>query len=283
LCSRPTESALIHDQTDQTNQTDQTTSKAEHLQALPGMQRNITDWERAGSIIAGTLVGALAASRREGRGPAAAAAGGLLLRGLTGYCPLSAAVGRNTRASSTKEALSGWRGVHVREAITINRPVDEVYRFWRQLSNLPSFMTHLEHVEELDRTRSRWTARGPAGMTVSWEAHIINEIPNELIGWQSVGESDVATAGSVHFNPTPYGGTEVWTHLQYDPPAGRLGAWIASLFGEEPSQQIREDLRRLKSFLETGEVARSQDQASGRDRFPAHPSTGGHVQPFAEI
>ena len=246
------------------------------------MQRNISDFERAGSIIAATLIGALAASRREGRGPAAAAAGGLLLRGLTGYCPMSAALGRNTRSSNTKDALAGSRGVHVREAITINRPVDEVYRFWRQLSNLPSFMTHLEDVEERDRTRSRWTARGPAGTTVSWDAHIINEIPNELIAWQSVGNSDVATAGSVHFNPTPHGGTEVWTHLQYDPPAGRLGAWVASLFGEEPSQQIREDLRRLKSYLETGEAARTQAQSFGRWRFPAYPSTSGSVQPFRE-
>lgn len=171
----------------------------------------------------------------------------------------------------------------MREAITINRPIDEVYRFWRQLSNLPSFMSHLERVEELDRTRSRWTARGPAGVTVSWEAHIINEIPNELIGWQSVGNSDVATAGSVHFNPTPHGGTEVWTHLQYDPPGGRLGSWVAWLFGEEPSQQIREDLRRLKSYLETGEVARSQEQPFGQWRFPAYPSTSGQMQPFAEV
>jgi uncharacterized membrane protein len=245
------------------------------------MQRNITDWERAGSIIAGTLVGALAASRREGRAATAAAAGGLLLRGLTGYCPLSAAVGRNSRSMSTREALAGPRGIHVREAITINRPVEEVYRFWRQLSNLPMFMRHLEHVEELDRTRSRWTARGPAGMTVTWDAHIINEIPNEVIGWQSVGDSDVISAGSVHFNRTPQGATEVWTHLQYEPPAGKLGAWVASLFGEEPAQQIREDLRCLKSYLETGEVTRSHAQSSGTSRFPAYPSTSGHVQPFA--
>jgi uncharacterized membrane protein len=246
------------------------------------MHRNISDWERAASIVAGTLAGALAASQRESRGVAGATAGGLLLRGLTGYCPLSAAIGRNTRTPDTKEALGGARGIHVREEITINRPVDEVYRFWRQLSNLPQFMTHLEHVVELDRTRSRWTARGPAGTTVSWDAHIINEIPNELIGWQSVGDADVASAGSVHFDPTPHGGTDVWIHLQYDPPAGKLGAWFAALFGEEPSQQIREDLRRLKAYLETGEVARAQGMAFGRWRFPAYPSTTGHVQPFPD-
>jgi uncharacterized membrane protein len=246
------------------------------------MQRNISDWDRAGSIIAGALVGALAASRRESRGVTAATAAGLFLRGVTGYCPLSAAVGRNSRAATSKEALGGARGLHVRESITINRPVDEVYGFWRQLSNLPRFMSHLERVEELDRTRSRWVVRGPAGTTVSWDAHIINEIPNELIGWQSVGNSDVVSAGSVHFNPSPYGGTELWIHLQYEPPAGKLGAWVASLFGEEPSQQIRTDLQRLKAHLETGEATRADGQAYGRWRFPAHNSASGHVQPFKD-
>src|SRR5688500_18298919 len=113
------------------------------------MQRNISDWERAGSIVAAAVIGALAASRREGRGPAIAAAGGLLLRGVSGFCPVSAAVGRDTRHHDTRGALGGSRGVHVREGIIIARPVDEVYRFWRNLSNLPHFMTHLERVEEL--------------------------------------------------------------------------------------------------------------------------------------
>jgi uncharacterized membrane protein len=244
------------------------------------MQRNISDWERAGSIVAATLLGALAASRHEGRAPAMVAAGGLLLRGVTGYCPMSAAVGRNSRSIDTREALGGSGGLHVKEGITIARPVDEVYRFWRNLSNLPRFMSHLEHVEELDRTRSVWTARGPAGTSVSWEAHIINEVTNEVIGWRSVGDADVVSAGSVHFSPTPRGGTEVVVHLQYDPPAGKLGAWVASLVGEEPSQQIREDLRRLKSYLETGEVPSADSQTSARWGVPTYPSPEGHVRPY---
>jgi uncharacterized membrane protein len=244
------------------------------------MQRNISDWERLGSIVAATVLGALAASRREGRAPAVAAASGLLLRGVTGYCPMSAALGRNTRSVDSKAALSGARGVHVKEGITIARPVDEVYRFWRDLSNLPRFMRHLERVDEIDRTRSQWTARGPAGSRVSWEAHIINEVTNDVIGWRSVGDADVVSAGSVHFNPTPSGGTEVVVHLQYEPPAGKLGAFVASLFGEEPSQQIREDLERLKSYLETGE--RRGIENSARWGAPAYPSTGGHMRPFAD-
>jgi uncharacterized membrane protein len=245
------------------------------------MQRNISDWERAGSIIAATVLGGLAASRQEGRTPAMIAAGGLLLRGVTGYCPMSAAMGRNSRSSDTRDALGGSRGVHVKETVTVACPVDEVYRFWRNLSNLPRFMSHLEQVEELDRTRSRWTARGPAGTRVTWDAHIINEVTNEVIGWRSVGNATVVSAGSVHFNPSPRGGTEITVHLQYDPPAGKLGAWVAALFGEEPSQQIREDLRRLKAHLETGEVAASGD-ASARWGVPAYPSPSGHVRPFGQ-
>jgi uncharacterized membrane protein len=237
------------------------------------MQRNISDWERAGSIIAAAVIGALAVSRREQRTPAAALAGGLLLRGVTGYCPISAVAGRNSRSMNTREALGGSGGVHVLESITVARPVDEVFRFWRVLSNLPRFMQHLERVEELDRTRSRWTARGPAGTRVSWDAHIINEVPNEVIGWQSVGDADVVSAGSVHFTPTPQGGTEIVVHLQYDPPAGKIGAWFASLFGEEPSQQIRDDLGRLKTYLETG----------SQSEFPAHTSAAGHVIPLEGV
>jgi uncharacterized membrane protein len=245
------------------------------------MQRNISDWERAGSIVAATVIGALAASKRTGRGPALATAGGLLLRGVSGYCPVSAAVGRNTRETDTRDALGGSRGIHVREGIVIARPVDEVYAFWRNLSNLPRFMSHLERVEELDRTRSRWTARGPAGTPVSWDAHIINEITNELIGWRSVGDADVVSAGSVHFNPTADGGTQVVVRLQYEPPAGKLGAWVASLFGAEPSQQIREDLDCLRTHLESGEAGTRNDPSSERWGVPVHPSEHGHVRPFA--
>ncbi len=247
------------------------------------MQRNISDWERAGSIIAGAAIGALALSRREGRTPAAAAAGGLLLRGFTGYCPISALAGRNSRYKDSREALAGSGGVHVFESITIARPVDELFRFWRTLSNLPRFMRHLERVEELDRTRSRWTARGPAGMRVTWDAHIINEVPNEVIGWQSVGDAEVISAGSVHFKAAPNGGTELVVHLQYDPPAGKLGAWFASLFGEEASQQIREDLRRLRDYLETRKVATSDGQPAASSEFPAYSSSSGHVRPFESV
>jgi uncharacterized membrane protein len=185
----------------------------------------------------------------------ATAATGLITRGVSGYCPISAAVGRNTSSKDTKVALAGRRGVHVLETITIDRPADELFRFWRDFSNLPRFMHHLDEVRVVTPTRSVWTAKAPAGMRVRWEAEIINEIDGELIGWRSTRNADVVTAGSVRFVPSGPQATQIIVHLQYEPPAGRVGAWVASLFGEEPSQQIRADLQRLREMLEGSRAA----------------------------
>jgi uncharacterized membrane protein len=162
---------------------------------------------------------------------------------------------RRPRRSNTKVALGGGRGVHVYETITIRRPPAELFRFWRDFSNLPRFMEHLTEVRVLSPMRSVWTAKAPAGMRVKWEAEVINEIDGELIGWQSTENADVATAGSVRFVPAFDGGTDIIVHLQYEPPARKVGALVASMFGEEPSQQIRADLRRLKTLLESGAAA----------------------------
>jgi uncharacterized membrane protein len=159
----------------------------------------------------------------------------------------------------SRTALGGDRGVRVRDAIRLEMPVAEVYRFWRQLENLPRFLTHLERVTELGEGRSHWVAKGPAGMRVEWDAEIINEVENKVIGWRSIPGGDVATAGSVTFEPARAGrSTQVTVNLQYAAPAGQLGTWVATLFGREPSQTIREDLRRFKQLLEAGEVARAQ-------------------------
>ena len=183
----------------------------------------------------------------------AVAATPLAYRGLAGSWPSS--IGRS---GDTRAALSGHRGIHVRESIRLERPLEEVYRFWRRLENLPQFMTYLEQVTELGEGRSRWVARGPAGIRVTWDAEIINDVPNSVIGWRSLPGSEVVSAGSVNFDPARAGrSTQVTVHLQYAAPAGRLGAFLASVFGREPSQTIREDLRRLKQLLEAGEIART--------------------------
>jgi uncharacterized membrane protein len=169
------------------------------------------------------------------------------------------------RDSDTRRQLGGRRGIHVEESVTINKPVSEIYRFWRNFENLPQFMKHLESVAVREGGVSRWVARGPAGLKVEWDARVINEIDNKVIGWQSLEGSTVSTAGSVNFDETGHG-TRVTVHLQYNPPAGKLGAAVAKLFGEEPTIQVRDDLRRLKQLFETGEIATTDGQPSGRRR-----------------
>ena len=153
----------------------------------------------------------------------------------------------------------------VTESITINRPLEEIYTFWRNFENLPQFMNHLHSVRVEDEKRSHWVAKGPAGTEVEWDAEIIEEKPNELIAWRSLPGATVENAGSVRFEPATGGrGTIVRVKLQYRPPGGALGATIAKLFGEDPAKQIAVDLLRFKQLLETGEIARTEGQSAGR-------------------
>ncbi|MGH9348867.1 MAG: SRPBCC family protein [Vicinamibacterales bacterium] len=242
---------------------------------------NVGRVERWLSMAAGGALATYAARRRDLPGGLAAAAGAALVyRGATGYCPVNERLGRDSAhgnldyyRSDTRERLRGARGIRVEDAVTINRPASEVYRFWRTLENLPRFMTHLTSVAVLEGGISRWVAKGPAGTSVEWDARIINEIENTLLAWQSLEGSTVASAGSVRFDETPRG-TQVRVHFQYDPPAGKLGAVVARLLGEDPSVQVRHDLRRLKQLLETGEIATIEGQPSGRGRARDRHSRG---------
>ena len=149
-------------------------------------------------------------------------------------------------------------------AITVNRPVEDVYLYWRQFENLPTFMYHLESVEVLDENRSRWQAKAPAGTRVTWEAELVEDNLNALIAWRSLEGADVDNTGAVTFTPAPAGqGTEVTVDVEYRLPGGKLTALVAKLFGEEPAQQIHDDLRRFKQVLETGEVLRSDASPAG--------------------
>jgi uncharacterized membrane protein len=124
-------------------------------------------------------------------------------------------------------------------------------------------MDHLESVTVIDETRSHWVAKAPAGTKVEWDASIHNEIEDELIAWRSLPGADVNNAGSVHFTPTPDGSsTEVVVVLSYEPPAGKLGAAVAKLLGEEPSEQVDDDLRRLKQVMEASEVRGNSKQTA---------------------
>jgi uncharacterized membrane protein len=222
---------------------------------------NVGKTERLLSGIAGAAVIALALRRKRLRGVLLPLGGGLLSRAVSGRCAVNRALGRNTAKGDRVSPLARGEGIRVERSITVNRPQEEVYRFWRQLENLPRFMDHLESVTVLDEERSHWVAKAPAGTKVEWDASIQDEIENELIDWQSLPGSDVANAGSVHFTPAGEG-TEVRVVLSYDPPAGKVGAAVAKLLGEEPEQQVEEDLRRFKQVMEAVETpARSRKPA----------------------
>jgi len=219
--------------------------------------RNISDVEKWLSIAAGTGLALYGLSRLKRNGWLMAGLGGLLLRrGVTQHCDVYEALGMNTAASpqDTRAALAGARGVNVLESVTISRSIEELYRFWRNLENLPQFMRHLESVTKITDTISHWHARGPAGMTVEWDAEIYNEVPNKLIAWRSIEGSDVVSAGSVNFDRAASGqATRVTVHLQYSPPLGKVGAAVARAFGADAETEIREDLQSFKRMIETGQ------------------------------
>jgi uncharacterized membrane protein len=236
---------------------------------------NITQAERIASAVGGGILAALGLKKRSAAGIALAVVGGdLLRRGITGHSFAYEMMGFRTAplgqgAEST--AVPYELGIRVDRSITIAKPRAEVYTFWRNVTNLPRFMNNIESVTQRDNGRSHWVVRGPAGRTVEWDAVIHNEIENELIAWRSLPGAQVANAGSVWFRDAPGArGTEVQVELQYNPPAGTLGALFASLWGKEPGQQIQEDLHRLKALMETGEVITAEGQSSGRTTQGTH-------------
>jgi uncharacterized membrane protein len=225
-----------------------------NAEALHDRSRSVSDAENWMALGAGALLLFAGASRRSALGACLALASTpLLYRGVTGRWP-DVLNGQE----STRTALGGERGIHVRESIRLEAPIADVYRFWRCLDNLPQFMTHLNRVTATGDGTSHWEAAGPAGLAVEWDAEIINEVENQVLAWRSVPGSDLVTAGSVNFAAVRGGrSTQVSVHLQYAPPAGKAGALVASLFGREPSQTIREDLRHFKQLLEAGEIPRA--------------------------
>jgi uncharacterized membrane protein len=184
------------------------------------------------------------------------AAAPLLYRGFTGQWP--EIVRSFTERDDTRRALGGDAGVVVRDSVRVEQPIADVFRFWRRFENLPQFMEGLESVTEGADGRSHWVARGLGGLRAEWDAEIVNEVENKVIGWRTLPDSDVAIAGSVNFDAVRGGrGTQVTVSLQYVAPGGRASDLLARLLGRAPAQTIREDLRRLKQVLEAGELARA--------------------------
>jgi uncharacterized membrane protein len=226
---------------------------------------NVGETERLLSLIGGGVLGLFGLTRGTLTGFGLAALGGALMyRGLTGHCSAYAALGIDTAGHGEAASIPAGQGVKITRAVTINRPAEDLYRFWRNFENLPRFMTGLVSIKA-EGKRSHWVARGPGGVHAEWDAEIITEEPNRLIGWRSLEGSEVATAGSVHFTPAPGGrGTEVRVEMKYEPPAGKVGALFAKLFGEDPATQIQENLRRFKQLMETGEIPTAQGMTASR-------------------
>jgi uncharacterized membrane protein len=215
-------------------------------------------WTRVvGDAIDLSLLGRGLADGRGDRRRIAAATGAITaITALDVYAAI-----RVTRARGMRR---GRRMLRLEASVTVKRTPEEVYRFWHNLENLPIFMSHLESVRMMGQRSSHWTARAPSGRTVEWDAEIIEDRPRELIAWRTVDGTNVQNSGSVRFVPAPGGrGTEIRVEMQFSPPGGRVGAAVAKMFGEHPYQQVRDDLRRFKQVIETGEVARSEGSPDG--------------------
>lgn len=242
-------------------------------------EMNISRAERAISIGAGAVLAALGIRQRSIPGYISAGLGGLLVyRGVRGHCPAYQALGIDTSERGQARPEDYFeRGVHVKQSYTIRRSPYELYQFWRNFENLPQFMSHLESVRVLDERRSHWVAKAPrlAGGQVEWDAEIINDEPASVIAWRSLDGADVPNTGSVRFVPAAADqGTEVHVTIEYLPPAGQVGRLLAKLFGEEPQQQIREDLRKFKQLMEAGEIATIQGQPRGNCAGGGEPHSG---------
>jgi len=237
-------------------------------------EQNVGDMERAVSVAAGSIVALLGLSRGSLPGLLGIAVGGsLIYRGATGHCHMYEALGINTAnedqgqwqsARQAEEEISE-RGIHIEQAFLINKPADELYQFWRNFENLPRIMTHLESVHTTDNGRSHWVAKtNRITGKVEWDAETTADEPNSRIAWRSLPGSEIDTTGEIRFaKGMGDRGTEVHVTMSYVPPAGRVGHWIATLFGSSPRTLIREDLRNFKRIMEVGEIITTAGQPRG--------------------
>jgi uncharacterized membrane protein len=223
---------------------------------------NISSGERLLSLVAGSAITLL--GLRRGKLLVTGLGASLLYRGYTQHCHLYDSLGIDTSRHDHSTGVAAQQGYRVEQAVLINRPAEELFNQWRDLESLPTRMRHVTRVAELDDKKSRWTIKGPLGNTLEWDAEIVNERPHELIAWQSLPNSDVDTAGSVHFLELPHNrGTVVRVALKYNPPAGKVGAWLATIFGDGLEQRLSSDLRRFKSMAEAGEAPTVHGQPQG--------------------
>ena len=225
---------------------------------------NVEGDERWGSGVLGSLL-VVWGLRNQGLTRAVALAGGAMLlgRAATGNCAVKRAMQPRPYSRQVAEE-HGWPSATVTTAsVTIARPKEEVYRLWRDFTNLPQFMKHVAEITVVTPMRSRWTVKAPLDTTVKWTSYVTEDIPNERIAWESESGAEVPNFGWVEFRDAPgKRGTEVRALIAYQPPYGEAGRLFNTFFKETPAYQLRDDLRRLKQIMETGEVAISGMQES---------------------
>nr|WP_225226042.1 SRPBCC family protein [Komarekiella delphini-convector] len=218
-------------------------------------QSEASETERWASLIGGGALVLMGLRQGSLRGALTAlAGGGLIYQGAT----------KQSTIQQAQEAMGVNQPIKVEKTVTINKPADELYRFWHNFENLPTFMKHLKSVKVYNEKRSHWIANAPLGNSVEWDADILEDRENEFISWASVEGADVDNSGFVRFQKASGDrGTEVKVVLEYNPPGGALASVVAKLFGEEPEQQIGDELRRFKMLMEAGEIATTEGQPSG--------------------
>jgi uncharacterized membrane protein len=215
-----------------------------------------SETERWASLIGGGALVLMGLRQGSLRGALTAlAGGGLIYQGAT----------KQSTIQQAQEAMGVNQPIKVEKTVTINKSAEELYRFWHNLENLPTFMKHLKSVKVYNEKRSHWIANAPLGNSVEWDADILEDRENEFISWASVEGADVDNSGFVRFQKALGDrGTEVKVVLEYNPPGGALASVVAKLFGEEPEQQIGDELRRFKMLMEAGEIATTEGQSSGQ-------------------
>lgn len=220
-------------------------------------------WSRVAGDTFDLAALSVALGRRGRRGRAAFALAAVA--GVTALDVLAAVRLTGSRAGRTVPGVGGQIDIYLERSIAVSKSPEECYRFWRSFENLPRFMQSLESVHQLDERRSRWVAKGPMATRLEWTSEITSDRPGEEVAWRTLDDSGAANAGSVRFEAAAAGrGTIVRVSLHYSPRGGALGAGLVRLLGHEPQARIREDLRRFKQVLETGEIATTRGQPAGR-------------------
>lgn len=213
---------------------------------VPGLKVNVGTVERIAMVAAGSYLLYKALSGRKKSIPQSIAGGAMLARGISGYCPVY----------DVAEKSGKLRGanVNIRTSITVNRSVDDVYDFWRNLENLPLFMKHLSSVNEIDNLKSEWTAKGPGGIgSISWKAEILMDEPGRVLSWHSLPGSTVDNAGKVVFSEAGSNQTDLDVTISYHAPLGVAGQAAAKLLNPLFEKMVKSDIENFKNHIEAGQ------------------------------